>query len=185
VGFIRDLPKDLFAAFRSTFEEAADADLILDVVDAGDDSRDEHMETTTKILAELELDEIPRVVVFNKADMLAPFAVKLLEKKYPNAIVLSAIERETTRPLLARIALELADRWHDSAKVPEPIPTEPMIPEEDSADGDALDEMTPDEAAHEGSVDEGATLDDLLRITGRRVKRAAPVAVAPRPDKVH
>lgn len=176
VGFIRDLPKDLFAAFRSTFEEAADADLILDVVDASDDSRDEHMDTTTKILAELGLDEIPRVVVFNKADMLAPFASKLLQKKYPNAVVLAAVERETTRPLLARIARELAERWDYSAKVPEPIPTEPMLhDEEPESDGEHI----------EGSADEGSTLDDLLRLSGRRVKRAPVAVVRVTPDKVH
>ena len=179
VGFIRDLPKDLFAAFRSTFEEAADADLILDVVDAADDLRDEHMETTAKILAELELDAIPRVVVFNKADALAPFASKLLLKKYPNAVVLSAIERESTRPLLVRIAHELADRWHSSAKVPEPIPTEPMLLDDDEPDGDT--------ERVEGSADEGSTLDGLLRMSGRRVKRQlAPAAAAVTPaDKVH
>ena len=59
VGFIRDLPKDLFAAFRATFEEAADADLLLHVVDASDDAKDEHIETTEKVLAELELDDDP------------------------------------------------------------------------------------------------------------------------------
>ncbi len=50
VGFIRDLPKDLFAAFRATFEEAADADLLLHVVDASDAAKDEHMATTHKVL---------------------------------------------------------------------------------------------------------------------------------------
>lgn len=182
VGFIRDLPKDLFSAFRSTFEEAADADLILDVVDASDDSRDEHMQTTTKILAELGLDEIPRVVVFNKADMLAPFASKLLQKKYPNAVVLSAVERETTRPLLARIARELAERWDDSAKTPEPIPTEPMLLDEDDGDGDG----EADAVDAGGAAEQGTTLEELLRISGRRVKRApAPAARTTRSDKVH
>jgi GTP-binding protein HflX len=182
VGFIRDLPKDLFAAFRSTFEEAADADLILDVVDASDDLRDEHMETTTKLLTELGLDAIPRVVVFNKADMLAPFASKLLQKKHPNAVVLSAIERETTRPLLERIARELGDRWDYSASTPEALPTEPLL-----ADLDDLDDDEPTDDRDEGSAEEGATLDDLLRMSGRRVKRAGPVATprVPRTDKVH
>lgn len=176
VGFIRDLPKDLFSAFRSTFEEAADADLILDVVDASDDLRDEHMETTTKILAELELDEIPRVVVFNKADLLAPLARRLLEKKYPSAVVLSAVERESTRPLLTRIARELAERWDSSAKVPEPIPTEPMLCDDDAA---------ADFGDDEGSPDEGTTLEELLRISGHRVKRSPPaLARAPRVEEV-
>ncbi len=55
VGFIRDLPKDLFAAFRATFEEAADADLLLHVLDAGDPARELHRATTLALLEDLEL----------------------------------------------------------------------------------------------------------------------------------
>ncbi|MDB5214985.1 MAG: GTP-binding protein HflX [Myxococcaceae bacterium] len=175
VGFIRSLPKDLFAAFRATFEEAADADLLLHVVDAGDDARDEHMDTTEKVLAELELDEIPRIVVFNKSDTIAPFARKLLQKKFPDSVVLSAMDRESTRPLLVRLARALAERWEHSAKMPEAPKTEPMLPD--------------DEDHIAGAADEGTTLEDLLRITGRRVKRAAvptpPTATRVRTDKVH
>jgi GTP-binding protein HflX len=70
VGFIRDMPKDLFAAFRATFEEASDADLLLEVVDASDPEHEEHLETTTKILEELGLGERPRLRVYNKSDRL-------------------------------------------------------------------------------------------------------------------
>jgi GTP-binding protein HflX len=178
VGFIRDLPKDLFSAFRATFEEAADADLLLHVVDASDDAKDEHIDTTNRVLAELGLDEIPTILVFNKADLLAPFARKLLEKKYADCIVLAASQRETTRPLLVRLARELKERWDHSARIPEPIPTEPLLVDPD----DLHDGM---ESA-EGSADEGSTLDDLLRMSGRRVKRApAPAAKRVRTDKVH
>ncbi len=176
VGFIRNLPKDLFSAFRATFEEAADADLLLHVVDAADDAKDEHIDTTNKVLAELGLDEIPTVVVFNKADLLAPFARRLLGKKYPDAVVLSAVERESTRPLLVRIARHLAERWDHSARIPEPMPTEPLLVDDDVAGADHV----------EGSAEEGSTLDDLLRMSGRRVKRApAPAAKRVRTDKVH
>src|SRR6185436_13464019 len=72
VGFIRDLPKDLFAAFRATFEETADADLLLHVVDAADPAKDQHVETTEKLLAELSLLDIPRLLVFNKIDLVPP-----------------------------------------------------------------------------------------------------------------
>src|SRR5207237_4644566 len=68
VGFIRDLPKDLFAAFRATFEETADADLLLHIVDAADPAKQKHIETTEKLLAELSLEGITRLLVFNKAD---------------------------------------------------------------------------------------------------------------------
>jgi GTP-binding protein HflX len=70
VGFIRDMPKDLFAAFRATFEEASDADLLLEVVDASDPELEDHLETTNEILDELGLAEKPRLRVFNKTDKL-------------------------------------------------------------------------------------------------------------------
>lgn len=72
VGLIRQMPKDLFAAFRATFEEAADADLIVEVVDASDPELDEHVATTERVLEELGLTTKPRLRVFNKADRLTP-----------------------------------------------------------------------------------------------------------------
>jgi GTP-binding protein HflX len=70
VGFIRDLPKDLFAAFRATFDETQDADLLLHVIDASDPCRSEHVETTEKLLVDLGLERVPRILVFNKCDRL-------------------------------------------------------------------------------------------------------------------
>jgi GTP-binding protein HflX len=72
VGFIRAMPKDLFAAFRATFEEAADADLIVEVIDASDVEYEEHLETTDAVLAELDLGQKPRLRVYNKVDRLDP-----------------------------------------------------------------------------------------------------------------
>jgi GTP-binding protein HflX len=71
VGFIRDLPKDLFAAFRATFDETQDADLLLHVIDASDPCRSEHIDTTEKLLVDLGLERVPRILVFNKCDRLA------------------------------------------------------------------------------------------------------------------
>jgi GTP-binding protein HflX len=71
VGFIRDLPKDLFAAFRATFDETQDADLLLHVIDASDPCRSEHVDTTEKLLVDLGLERVPRILVFNKCDRLA------------------------------------------------------------------------------------------------------------------
>lgn len=119
VGFIRSLPKDLFTAFRATFEEAADADLLLHVVDANDDTKDEHIETTNALLTELGLDSIPKLVVMNKIDCLEPFAQKLLERTYPEALFVSALDRATTRPLISAIGEALAERWADSRRPPE------------------------------------------------------------------
>jgi GTP-binding protein HflX len=111
VGFIRELPKDLFAAFRATFEETADADLLLHVVDAADPAKARHIETTEKLLAELSLLDIPRVLVFNKIDLVPPAEAVALRKSRSDAVFLCAKRRETTRALLDRIAELLADRW--------------------------------------------------------------------------
>jgi GTP-binding protein HflX len=102
VGFIRDMPKDLFAAFRSTFEEAADADLLLEVVDASNPEIDEHLETTSKLLEELGLGHIPRLLVKNKADRLSP-EERATAAADPNAICLSAFDRQGIADLLDRI----------------------------------------------------------------------------------
>ena len=72
VGFIRDLPKDLVAAFSATLEELADADLLLHVVDAADPRRDQQVRAVETILRELELGGKKRLLVFNKIDRLPP-----------------------------------------------------------------------------------------------------------------
>ena len=129
VGFIRHLPKDLFAAFRATFEEAADADLLLHVVDASDAARDEHVATVLRVLGDLELSEIPRLVVFNKIDAASLVTLRALRREYPHAEFVSATERETTRPLIERVARELAEKWQASAKGPEVEPAGEEGPE--------------------------------------------------------
>jgi GTP-binding protein HflX len=72
VGFIREMPKDLFAAFRATFEEAADADLLLEIADASSEELDAHLTATRELLAELDLNHLPRLLVKNKWDLLSP-----------------------------------------------------------------------------------------------------------------
>jgi GTP-binding protein HflX len=88
VGFIRDLPKDLFAAFRATFDETQDADLLLHVIDASDPCRSEHVETTEKLLVDLGLERVPRLLVFNKCDKLETPHSTLADRGVP----ISALE---------------------------------------------------------------------------------------------
>ena len=83
VGFIRDLPKDLFAAFRATFDETQDADLLLHVIDASDPCRGEHVETTEKLLVDLGLERVPRILVFNKCDRLGTPHTTLTDRGVP------------------------------------------------------------------------------------------------------
>ena len=69
VGFIRDLPHTLVAAFRATLEETVQADLLLHVVDASSEARDMQIEEVNKVLAEIDADSIPQVLVWNKIDL--------------------------------------------------------------------------------------------------------------------
>jgi GTP-binding protein HflX len=158
VGFIRDLPKDLFAAFRATFEEAADADLLLQVIDASDPARDEHVRTTDKLLHELELDRIPRIVVFNKADLLTPGEGERMLAGRDDAALASATHRETTRTLLGRIAEALADRWKHAELAP---------PQEDA--------MPALEDEHVASADDQITTLEGMLGDGKRKKRRLDV----------
>jgi len=68
VGFIRDLPPTLIAAFRATLEETVHADLLLHVVDASSHQREEQIAEVRKVLADIHADEIPTILVYNKID---------------------------------------------------------------------------------------------------------------------
>ncbi len=101
VGFIRDLPKDLVAAFRATLEELYDASLLLHVVDAADPARDEQVEAVEAILGSLGLMEKPRLMVWNKADMLSEEEVETLLRSR-GGVAISAEKREGLAALLAK-----------------------------------------------------------------------------------
>jgi len=107
VGFIRDLPKDLLAAFRTTLEELRDADLLLHVVDAGAKDLDAHIAAVDTVLQSLTLDELPRVLVFNKCDQLPTGQAKALCRRY-GAIGISALHPETVLPLIQHLEAQLA-----------------------------------------------------------------------------
>ncbi|HJU21502.1 MAG TPA: GTPase HflX [Casimicrobiaceae bacterium] len=69
VGFIRDLPHDLVAAFRATLAEAADADLLLHVIDASAQNRDDQIDAVDALLHEIGAADVPQIRVFNKCDL--------------------------------------------------------------------------------------------------------------------
>jgi GTP-binding protein HflX len=156
VGLIRDMPEDLFAAFRATFEEAVDADLILHVVDASDPDRDQQIETTQQVLEELGLQHVPRIVVFNKADLLTPGEGLRIVRGHRDAVALSAKSRETTRDLLKMISDLLASRWAEAAFVPS---YEQQADQEQSLEEDVG-----------GEEQAAVTLNELLAASGRRIR---------------
>jgi GTP-binding protein HflX len=71
VGFIRELPHELVAAFQSTLTEAREATLLLHVVDASDPRRDEHIAQVDAVLTEIGASEIPQILIYNKIDRLS------------------------------------------------------------------------------------------------------------------
>lgn len=72
VGFIRDLPHGLIDAFQATLQEAADATLLMHVIDASNPNYPEQMDEVQKVLAEIGAAEVPQVLVFNKLDAMSP-----------------------------------------------------------------------------------------------------------------
>jgi GTP-binding protein HflX len=85
VGFIRHLPHDLVAAFRSTLEETREADLLLHVIDAADPEREAKREQVEEVLAAIGADQVPRIEVMNKLDCL-PEAVPHAERDAAGAV---------------------------------------------------------------------------------------------------
>lgn len=109
VGFIRDLPQDLARAFRATLEELDQADLLLHVVDASDPSHEQQIAAVEKILTELGLAETPRLLVWNKVDLLSSDERAQLPRgdRARPAVQVSAQERASTLPLLDAVEATL------------------------------------------------------------------------------
>ncbi len=112
VGFIRDLPETLVAAFRATLEEISDSDLLVHVVDASNPRASHQIEAVDKILSGLEYNSIPQVIVLNKADLVAPGEIETLRRhvvldKGAECVAISANVRETLKPLVEEIAARL------------------------------------------------------------------------------
>ena len=96
VGFIKKLPHDLVASFRSTLDEAGDADLLLHIVDASDAAVADHIAVTKSVLAEIGADEVPTWLILNKIDRVDSFGRTALTERR-GALQLSASRRWMSR----------------------------------------------------------------------------------------
>jgi len=108
VGFVRDLPHELIAAFRSTLQEAKEADLILHMIDASDPNRCQRVRQVTAVLKQLDADRVPQIRVYNKIDKLErePRLSKLRQGS-GRAVWLSAVTGEGIPLLLELIGARL------------------------------------------------------------------------------
>ena len=103
VGFIRDLPPELVAAFRATLEELAEADLFLHVVDASAPDLERRLAAVRRVLEEIGLGETPELLVFNQIDRLPPGAGEALARQH-GAVAVSALHGAGLHELLERAA---------------------------------------------------------------------------------
>ena len=111
VGFVRDLPHELIAAFRSTLQEAREADLILHLIDASDPNRWQRVRQVNSVLKELDADQVPQIRVYNKIDKLdrRPRVTKNRDGE-GRAVWLSATTGEGVPMLIEAIARRLRQK---------------------------------------------------------------------------
>jgi GTP-binding protein HflX len=103
VGFIKKLPHDLVASFKSTLDEALNASLLLFIVDASDPSFRSQLEVTRSVLKEVGAAEIPSLLILNKRDRLNIEQISALQIEYPEAVMLSTRDEEDLKMLRAKI----------------------------------------------------------------------------------
>lgn len=110
VGFVRRLPHGLVEALRSTLSETADAGLLLHLVDGTEQDLAGQIVAVREVLDEIDAEEVPELVVFNKADLLDSRARNRIENLYPDAAMISA----TTGEGIEELACMIADRLQDN-----------------------------------------------------------------------
>jgi GTPase len=128
VGFIKKLPHDLVASFRSTLEEAREAALLLHVVDAADPAFPAQIEVTARVLAEIDSADAPRLLVLNKIDKLEEERRAALAQAYPQALLLSAKSAADVAGLRQRI-VEFFEREMVEDEFLVPYARQPMVSE--------------------------------------------------------
>ena len=123
VGFIQDLPTELVTSFKSTLEESKNVDLLVHVIDASDTNHEEHEKTVLQIMKDLEMLDIPRLTLYNKADKVEDFTptqtpYRLVSAKDPDSrttlqnILLEKMQ-ELFQPFTIQVPFEQAYRIHD------------------------------------------------------------------------
>ncbi|MBS4898293.1 MAG: GTPase HflX [Streptococcus sp.] len=123
VGFIQDLPTELVTSFKSTLEESKNVDLLVHVIDASDPNHEEHEKTVLQIMKDLEMLEIPRLILYNKADKVADFTptqtpYRLVSAKDPDSrtklqdILLEKMQ-ELFHPFTIQVPFDQAYRIHE------------------------------------------------------------------------
>jgi len=128
VGFIKKLPHDLVASFKSTLDEALNSSLLLFVVDASDPSFRSQIEVTQSVLNEVGTSHIPRITILNKRDALTEEEISNLRKEFPEAILFSALDKDDLKKLRDLI-LNHFEKDMEDAEILVPYATKGVIGE--------------------------------------------------------
>ncbi|WP_165246822.1 GTPase HflX [Adlercreutzia sp. ZJ141] len=104
VGFIQKLPTTLVEAFKSTLDEISGADLVLHVIDASSPDRDSQIEAVQDVLGQIHAENIPRIEVLNKTDLLDSAQVEALRARRPDSVLVSASTGQGIDDLVNRLA---------------------------------------------------------------------------------
>lgn len=128
VGFIKKLPHDLVASFKSTLDEALEASHLLHVVDAADPSWESQLEVTRDVLAEIGAGDVPSTLVMNKIDLLEPLDVSRLRARLPDAWFVSARDPESVASVRARI-IEIFEAGYEETEFVIPYDRQALLSE--------------------------------------------------------
>jgi len=128
VGFIKKLPHDLVASFKSTLDEALEATHLLHVVDAADPSWQDQLEVTRDVLAEIGAHEVPSTLVMNKIDLLDPAELSRLRVRFPDAWFVSARDPEDVAKVRQRI-IEIFESAYEEVELVIPYDRQGVLSE--------------------------------------------------------
>ena len=115
VGFIKNLPHDLVASFRSTLDEAHDASVLLFVVDASDPAFRSQLQVTQDVLQDIGVDAVPQRIILNKCDRLTDADKQALAEEFPDATQMSAHSTDDVAALRASLMAFFERDWIDQA----------------------------------------------------------------------
>lgn len=143
VGFIKKLPHDLVASFKSTLDEALEASHLLHVVDAADPSWEAQLEVTREVLAEIGATEVPSTLVMNKVDLLEPDVLERLRRRLPDAWFVSARDPADVASVRQRI-ITIFEEAYEEIEVVIPYDRQAVLSEMHDA-GRVVDERWEEE----------------------------------------
>ena len=160
VGFIRNLPHDLVASFKSTLMEASESDLLLKVFDSSSQNIDHEIDVVDSIVKDLGMGDIPSIVVYNKVDLVRDRDELLrIKSSYDEGVFVSALQKVKLNELVERIVYEIEKDF---------VEMEILIPFKDSRYLDFIYKNT--EILAKSSTNDGT----LMRIKGDK-KRLGPI----------